>query len=184
VQTSTAHFGSYEFYKERADEFEEVIDWLGAGEALSKLPKSYLLIQFAAMDLKVDVSDVLGTSYLTIDDGGLKAEYDSKQVQQVIEVTCETMGITDINFRIIFEDFLTNSLGDCRAEQQRQLRSYDHGLLLASVPDDANFARMVRYDALLFNQYRKLFHEFQRIQAVRLGANLSLPVALDVNVGV
>ena len=184
VRTSTAHLGAYELYKETADEFEHTINWLGSGGSLSKLPNSYILIQFAEKELKVDVPDVLGTSCQKMDDDGLKAEYDSKQVQQVIDATCETMGLTDINFRAKFEDFLTRTLGDLRAEQKRQLRSYDQGILLASVPDDTNFAKMVRYDALLFNQYQKLFHELQRLQAVRLGAVLSLPIAVDVNVGI
>lgn len=57
-------------------------------------------------------------------------------------------------------------------------------MALVSLPDDASFAKLVRYDALLFNQYFKLFHELQRVQAIRKGEKPSLPVAVDVNVGV
>ena len=176
--------GAYELYKESADEFEHVINWLGSDVSLSKLPHSYTLVQLAEKELKVDVPDVLGTNYQLTDDGGLKSEYDSKQVQKVIDATCKTLEFTGVNFRAKFEDFLTKTLVYLRAEQKRQLRSYDQGKLLASVPDDASFAKMVRYDALLFNQYQKLFHELQRLQAARLGADLPLPIAVDVNLGI
>ena len=108
--TSTAHLGAYQLYKESADEFEQVINWLGSDVSLSKLPHSYTLVQFAEKELKVDVPDVLGTNYQMTDDGGLKPEYDSKQVQKVIDATCEAMEFTGIDFRARFEGFLTKPL--------------------------------------------------------------------------
>jgi len=184
VMASTAHLGAYELYKETAGEFEDIIGWLVSGVPLSKLPISYVLIQYAEKELKVDVQDILGPGSHMADDSLLKTEYDSEQVQLVIDASCKTLGFNEIDLRAKFEGFLTKALNDFRAEEKRQLRSYNQGILLASVPDDTNFAKMVRYDALLFNQYQKLFHELQRLQAARLGADLPLPIAVDVNLGI
>jgi hypothetical protein len=68
------------------------------------------------------------------------------------------------------------------AEQQRQKRSLGQAILKASLPDEADFAKMLRYDALLFNQYLKLLYELQRLQAARQGSNPVLPIAVDLNV--
>jgi len=148
VMASTAHLGAYELYKETAGEFEDIIGWLGSGVSLSKLPISYVLIQYAEKELKVDVQDILGPGSHMADDSILKTEYDSKQVQLVIDESCKTLVFNEIDLRAKFESFLIKALNDFRAEEKRQSRSYHQGILLANVPDYTNFAKMVRYVAL------------------------------------
>ena len=138
---------------------EVMIESVISGDSLSNLVEPYPVIHFAKIRLKIDVEKILGPDYLTKDANGNSPIYESIQVQLVVDEASETTGLTEDGFRTEFEDFLKINLGLFRAEERRQLRSCNQSILLAGVPDDADFVKMIRYDALLFNQYQKRFKE-------------------------
>ena len=179
-QSGRTDLAMFNTCKEVADEGEDTLKSLASGVSLSNLADSVAVINFAQGELKVDIAAILGVDYVIYEDEG----YSPSQVRHVIDASCEVTGLTKADFRTKFAEHLERWHILSRAEQERQRRSYDQAILLASVPDDINFAKMLRYDGQLFNQSQKLLHELQRLQAARLGANLSLPIAVDVNVGI
>ena len=179
-QSGRTDLAMFNTCKAVADEREDTLKALGSGVSLSKLADSVSVINLAHEVLKVDIAATLGVDYAIYED----ERYSPNQVRQVIDASCEFTGLTESDFRTKFEVYLKSWHVLSRAEQERQRRGFDQAILQASVADDSNFAKMLRYDGQLFNQSQKLFHELQRLQAVRLGANLSLPIAVDVNVGI
>jgi hypothetical protein len=180
TQSGRTDLAMFNTCKEVADEREDTLKALASGVSLSKLADSVSVINFSQGELKVDIAAILGVDYAIYEDEG----YSPNQVRQVIDASCEVTGLTKADFRTNFAEYLERLHILSRAEQERQRRGFDQAISQARVADDSNFAKMLRYDGQLFNQYQKLFHELQRLQAVRLGANLSLPIAVDVNVGI
>ena len=180
TQSGRTDLAMFNTCKYVADEREDTLKALASGVSLSKLADSVSVINFAQGELKVDIAAILGVDYAIYEDEG----YSPNQVRQVIDASCEVTGLTKADFRTNFAEYLERLHILSRTEQERQRRGFDQAISQARVADDSNFAKMLRYDGQLFNQYQKLFHELQRLQAVRLGANLSLPIAVDVNVGI
>ena len=62
-------------------------------------------------------------------------------------------------------------------EVKRSLDAYQRSNLL---PDEGTLEKVMRYEAHLSRQFHRDLHELQRLQAMRHGLPVSLPVAIDV----
>ena len=63
-------------------------------------------------------------------------------------------------------------------EVKRSLDAYQRSNLL---PDEGTLEKVMRYEAHLSRQFHRDLHELQRLQAMRHGLPVSLPVAIDID---
>ena len=171
----------FQYLTELSERYRVIAEFLETEEPLSSLSDGDSIVGFVESECNLKVADILGSQRST-DDNAIDFSVD--EVIQVMKAACKAAGATEGDFRVAFKAFLKSNDQLTQDELKRQRRSLDHALVLASIPDDTSFAKLLRYDALLFNQYLKLLHELQRLQAARKGETLLAPVAMDVNVSV
>ncbi len=99
----------------------------------------------------------------------------------LIAVACQREAITRGEFwdewDHLVEDRLEiacSTLNEVALEAQQEID-------LASFPDEAELAKIQRYEAHLSRQQDKALHELQRLQVARLTKCPSAPAAIDVN---
>lgn len=166
------------------DGLKGMVDALESGTLLTGLPNLSNVMMFAEDYHEVKVKEVLVDSSPNRFENPLGLiRFDATEVQQVIDAVCEADEIDEVAFRGGFLAYMKELYEFSLKEQNREIENYNRLLVLSSMPDDANFAKLSRYDTSLFNQGMKLFHELQRLQAARLGAKPSLPIAVDLTLG-
>ena len=142
-------------------------------------------LQNAVMELVqewgISVRSIIGPS--------LDPSFPAEGIEMLIAVTCQREEISRDEFwdeldRLV-EDKLDHlvadkleracsNLNEVALEAQREIE-------LASLPDEAELAKIQRYEAHLSRQHDRALHELQRLQVARLTKCPAAPAAIDVN---
>ena len=134
-------------------------------------------LQNAVMELVqewgISVRSIIGPS--------LDPSFPAEGIEMLIAVTCQREEISRDEFwdeldRLV-EDKLEracSNLNEVALEAQREIE-------LASLPDEAELAKIQRYEAHLSRQHDRALHELQRLQVARLTKCPAAPAAIDVN---
>ena len=134
-------------------------------------------LQNAVMELVqewgISVRSIIGPS--------LDPSFPAEGIEMLIAVTCQREEISRDAFwdeldRLV-EDKLEracSNLNEVALEAQREIE-------LASLPDEAELAKIQRYEAHLSRQHDRALHELQRLQVARLTKCPAAPAAIDVN---
>ena len=134
-------------------------------------------LQNAVMELVqewgISVRSIIGPS--------LDPSFPAEGIEMLIAVTCQREEIFRDEFwdeldRLV-EDKLEracSNLNEVVLEAQREIE-------LASLPDEAELAKIQRYEAHLSRQHDRALHELQRLQVARLTKCPAASAAIDVN---
>ena len=134
-------------------------------------------LQNAVMELVqewgISVPSIIGPS--------LDPSFPTEGIEMLIAVTCQREEISRDEFwdelDHLVEDKLEracSNLNEVALEAQREIE-------LASLPDEAELAKIQRYEAHLSRQHDRALHELQRLQVARLTKCPAAPAAIDVN---
>ena len=134
-------------------------------------------LQNAVMELVqewgISVPSIIGPS--------LDPSFLAEGIEMLIAVTCQREEISRDEFwdelDHLVEDKLEracSNLNEVALEAQREIE-------LASLPDEAELAKIQRYEAHLSRQHDRALHELQRLQVARLTKCPAAPAAIDVN---
>ena len=107
--------------------------------------------------------------------------WSADKVRWVIEVLAEREG-TDLKGML---ESVSSEIHAAAAKAEQNLKSgrerVESACRKALLPDPKETERILRYEAHLDRSLYKALHELQRLQAMRLGREAPLPVAIDVN---
>ena len=121
---------------------------------------------------------------------GLESEWDKsekiylKDIQHLIDVTCQSKSLSRKEFWYGIKQYTMELYEDVTRQLQGQLRARERYLLASSLPSDRVLEKVQRYEAHVSRQFYKAIHELQRFQAIRMGSQKALPVAVDLDVSI
>jgi len=134
----------------------------------------------ALQDAVIELVQEWGISVRSIIGPSLDRSFPAEDMEMLIAVACLREEITREEFwdelDQLVEDKLEkacSALNELALEAQREIE-------LASLPDEAELAKIQRYEAHLSRQQGRALHELQRLQVARLSGRPSAPAAIDV----
>ena len=134
----------------------------------------------ALQNAVIELVQEWGISIRSIIGPSLDPSFPAEDIDMLIAVACPREEITREKFWDelvqLVEDKLEkacSALNELALEAQREIE-------LASLPDEADLAKIQRYEAHLTRQQNRALHELQRLQVVRLTKCPSAPAAIDV----
>ena len=111
----------------------------------------------------------------------LGRSFSAEEIEMLIAAACEQEGINREEFWSELDYLVEDRLAAaCYALKELELES-QREIQLASLPDEAELAKIQRYEAHFSSLHDKTLHELQRLQVARLSSRPSAPMAVDVN---
>ena len=154
-------------------------------EGLSEVADLTFLVNFIRERWSDSGESVLGEAIETrIEGDRLISTFSPEAIQDLINFAHEQGQLSEDDLRAQFKEYLGQQIH----RTEKLLETDDHQLErrrgLASLPDDAELNRILKYQSRTDRGLYKSLHELQRLQAGRQGEHLLLPAAVDVTVDV
>ena len=166
-------------------EMEAALARLDEPEGLSEVAGLTFLVNFIQERWSDSGESVLGEAIETrIEGDRLISTYSPETNQDLINFAHEQGQLSEDDLRAQFKEYLGQQIH----RTEKLLETDDHQLErrrgLASLPDDAELNRILKYQSRTDRGLYKSLHELQRLQAGRHGEHPFLPAAVDVTVDV
>ena len=110
--------------------------------------------------------------------------YSLEQRRGFIDFACEQCHLSEDELRAQFKEYLGQQIHRTKKSLERNEQQLERRRGLASLPDDAELNRILKYQSRTDRGLYKSLHELQRLQAGRQGEHPLLPAAVDVTVDV
>ncbi len=170
---------------------EAASERVGFLERLRKQPDGEVVLEASELILTAqdipNVSFAYGQCLEELDEVAERSRMENrpwtaKEVRSALGVLAKCGGVS-------FDQFLEKLTAPAkkdlaRTERERSVlnSTLDQYRRLSLLPEEKELAKIIRYEAHLERMLSKAMHEFQRLQAARLGRPGPLPVAVDVTV--
>lgn len=108
------------------------------------------------------------------------ARPDEADVKRVVLEACGKAGVPEAEFWRRLRERTGWELQACHETLERRELTLDRVQLRASMPRNDEWERVLRYEAHLSREFSRTLHALERRQGIRLGMEVSLPVAVDI----
>jgi len=164
---------------------EALLTKLDRPEELAEAADLTYLLAFLQEGWGVSGEQNLGKPAQTKIEGDLELGiYSLEQRRSFIDFACEQSRSSEDELRAQFKEYLGQQLHRTEKELKRNNTQLDRRRGLASLPDDADLNRILKYQSRIDRGLYKNLHELQRLQAARQGEHPLVPAAVDVTVDV
>ena len=166
-------------------EMEAALARLDGPEELAEVADPTYLVSYLQERLGDSRESTLGETTETVIEGGrVICTYGTEAIQNLISFACEQGQLQEDGLRAQFNVYLEQLIHRTEEELERKGHEFERRRGLASLPDDAELNRILKYQSRADRGLYKSLHELLRIQAERKGEHPLLPAALDVTVEV
>ena len=127
----------------------------------------------------------LGDPKSTLIEGDLRTDsYSSDKVQPLIDFACDQGQCSEESLRTQLKDYLRELFLQTEEALEQIAQKVENCRGRASLPDDMELNRILKYDTRISNRIHKSLHELQRLQAYRLAGQPVATAAVDVTLTV
>ena len=114
----------------------------------------------------------------------LLSTYAPEAIQDLMNFACENGQLSEDDLRAQFEEYLGQEIYRTEEASGPMDKQFEIRRGLASLPDDVDLDRILKFQSRTDRGLYKSLHELQRLQAGRQGEHPLLPAAVDVTVDV
>jgi hypothetical protein len=166
-------------------EMEAALARLDEPEGLSEVAGLTFLVNFIQERWSDSGESVLGEAIETRIEGEcLISTYSPEANQDLINFAYDQGQLSEDDLRAQFKEYLGQQIHRMEKQLEPDNQQLERRRGLASLPDDAELNRILKYQSRTDRGLYKSLHELQRLQAGRQGEHPLLPAAVDVTVDV
>ena len=167
------------------EEMQVALNHLNGPEDLGDVADPTYLVKFLWERCGVSSESAMGDPIETRIAGDREiSSYSPEQLQDLVAFGCEQGQFSEEDLRAQLKEYLGELIHWTEKKLERNGQEIELRRGWASVPDDAELNRILKYQSRIDRGFYKSLHELQRLQAARQGGNPLLPAAVDVTVNV